>query len=94
MGTDTTQFSDTVPSGNVISQSPAPGTAVNGGTPVNLVVSSGVPPAADQLALENNYFVTGDYATAGITLHGARSGTITIADPTPCAAPNCGPGSS
>ena len=51
VGTESTQFSDTVPSGTVISQSPDPGTAVNGGTPVSLVVSSGVPPAQDQLSL-------------------------------------------
>ena len=78
----TTQFSDTVLSGNVISQSLDPGTAVNGGTPVSLVVSNGVPPPADQLFFVNNYFVTGDYASAGITLHGAASGTITIPDST------------
>ncbi len=92
VGTVTTQFSDTVPSGTVLSQSPTAGTAVNGGTSVSLVVSSGVPPAADQLFFENNYFVTGDYATGGVTLHGAASGTITIQDASPCAAPNCGPG--
>ena len=40
----------------------------------------------------NNYFVTGDYATAGITLHGLASGTITIPDPSPCAPPSCGAG--
>ncbi len=92
VGNVTTQFSDTVASGTVISESPTAGTAVNGGTPVSLVVSSGVPPQTDQLFFENNYFVTGDYATGGVTLHGAASGTITIQDPTPCAAPNCGPG--
>ena len=32
VGTVTTQFSDTVPSGNVISESPAAGTIVSGGT--------------------------------------------------------------
>jgi sugar lactone lactonase YvrE len=92
VGTVTNQFSDTVQSGNVISQNPAVPSTVNGGTPVSLVVSSGVPPATDQLALVNNYFVTGDYATAGITLHGLATGTITIPDPSPCAPPNCGPG--
>ena len=88
----TTEFSDTAPSGTVISQNPAFPSNVNSGSPVSLVVSSGVPPAQDQLTLENNYFVTGDYASAGITLHGAASGTITIPDPSPCAPPNCGPG--
>ena len=45
VGTETTQFSDTVPSGTVISQNPPSRTTVNGGTTVSLVVSSGVPPA-------------------------------------------------
>jgi hypothetical protein len=95
VGTVTTQYSDTVSSGNVISQSPTSPPNVNGGTSVNLVVSNGVPPAADQLTLENNYFVTGDYASAGATpLIGSPTGTgtITIPDPSPCAPPNCGPG--
>jgi sugar lactone lactonase YvrE len=84
VGTVTTQYSDTVPSGTVISQSPNPGTAVNGGTPVSLVVSNGVPPASDQLTLENNYSVTGDYASAGVTLreapivNGMATSAITI----------------
>ena len=72
VGTVTTQYSDTVPSGNVISESPTAGTIVNGGTSINLVVSGGTPPASDQLALENNYFVTGDYASGGVTLRGHR----------------------
>ena len=79
VGTVTTQYSDTVPSGTVISESPTSGTMVSGGTPVNLVVSGGTPPASDQLALENNYFVTGDYASGGVTLRGTGGiGTITI----------------
>jgi MBG domain (YGX type)/Divergent InlB B-repeat domain/PASTA domain len=84
LGTVTTQYSDTVVSGNVISESPASGTIVSGGTLINLIVSNGVPPASDQLVLENNYFVTGDYASAGVTLRGApivngmATSTITI----------------
>ncbi|MGD0470871.1 MAG: PASTA domain-containing protein [Terriglobales bacterium] len=42
LGTVTTASSSTVPSGSVISESPAAGTLVNGGTAVNLVVSIGV----------------------------------------------------
>jgi len=91
VGTETNQFSDTVPSGSVISESPDAGIAVNGGTAVSLVVSSGVPPQADQLFFENNYFVTGDYATGGVTLHGTGSGTITIPEATSCAS-TCPPG--
>jgi uncharacterized repeat protein (TIGR03803 family) len=41
VGTVTTESSDTVPSGTVISQSPAGGTAVASGSAVNLIVSSG-----------------------------------------------------
>jgi serine protease len=43
LGTVTTESSTTVPSGNVISQSPAAGTSVPSGTSVSLVVSSGSP---------------------------------------------------
>ncbi len=84
LGTVTTQYSDTVLSGNVIGESPAAGTIVSGGALINLIVSNGVPPASDQLVLENNYFVTGDYASAGVTLRGApivngmATSTITI----------------
>jgi serine protease len=43
VGTVTTESSTTVPSGSVISQSPAAGTSVQSGTSVSLVVSSGSP---------------------------------------------------
>jgi hypothetical protein len=82
LGTVTFQYSDTVLSGSVISESPAAGTMVSGGTSINLIVSAGTPPASDQLTLENNYFVTGDYATGGVTLHGTGTGTIMIPDST------------
>jgi len=42
LGTVATQASSTVPSGDVISESPSAGTIVNSGSAVNLVVSSGV----------------------------------------------------
>jgi beta-lactam-binding protein with PASTA domain/sugar lactone lactonase YvrE len=41
VGTVMTASSTTVPSGSVISETPAAGTSVNGGTSVNLIVSSG-----------------------------------------------------
>jgi len=41
LGTVTSQASSTVPSGNVISETPSAGTSVNTGSPVNLVLSSG-----------------------------------------------------
>jgi beta-lactam-binding protein with PASTA domain len=46
VGTVTQQSSSTVPSGSVISESPAAGTSVATGSTVNLVVSSGSPPQA------------------------------------------------
>ena len=70
LGTVSTAFSSTIPSGSVISQDPAADTQVSAGTPVALVISTGQPPAPNQLSLQNNYFVTGDYASAGVTLRG------------------------
>ena len=87
----TTQYSDTVAAGNVISQSPSTGQLVYGSA-VSLVVSNGAPPASDLLTLENNYFVTGDYATGGVALRGT-SGTGTISIPrASCSAGVCGSG--
>jgi RHS repeat-associated protein len=42
IGTISSQFSSTVPAGNVISQDPSGGTSLPQGTPVNLVVSLGI----------------------------------------------------
>jgi sugar lactone lactonase YvrE len=85
MGSVSTASSQTVPSGAIISESPAAGTQVAVGSGVNLLVSTGLPqtPLADPLTLENNYFVTGDYVSAGVTLrgtgkNGTAAGTITI----------------
>ncbi|RXH58100.1 Phage protein [Granulicella sibirica] len=84
-GTVSTASSQTVPSGTIISQNPDPGTQVSVGSAVNLLVSSGQPvvPTANPLSLENNYFLTGDYVSAGVTLRGTginglATGTITI----------------
>ena len=44
VGTITQAYSDTVPSGNVISQDPASGTSIATGSAVNLTVSQGLPP--------------------------------------------------
>ncbi|HEY3626097.1 MAG TPA: kelch repeat-containing protein, partial [Terracidiphilus sp.] len=83
LGTVSTAFSGTIPAGSVISQDPAAGAQVTAGTAVALVLSTGQPPAPNQLSLQNNYFVTGDYASAGVTLrgtgqNGVATGTITI----------------
>ena len=85
-GSVSTAASGIVPSGSVIASNPAAGTQVSLGAPVKLLISSGAgqPPAPNPLSLLNNYFVTGDYAAAGVTLRGAPvvnnmvTGTISI----------------
>jgi serine/threonine-protein kinase len=49
LGTVSNQPSATVPSGSVVSTSPSPGTKVNPGSTVNLVVSSGQPQPQSQV---------------------------------------------
>jgi len=86
-GTVTTAPSSSVPSGSVITQNPAAGAQAVTGSAVQLLVSTGpVPqPTSNPLTLENNYFVTGDYSSAGVTLRGTgqgglATGTITISN--------------
>jgi hypothetical protein len=79
LGTVSTASSNSVPLGSVISQSPTAPTVVNLGSAVNLVVSSGVQVTTgtpNPLTLQNNYFVTGDYVAAGVTLKGTGTGGI------------------
>ena len=84
-------YSSSEPSGTVAGENPAAGSQVNLGTGINLLISTGQAPApaATPLTFENNYFVTGDFATAGTSLRGMgssvtgiASGTITIPDST------------
>jgi sugar lactone lactonase YvrE len=89
LGTVSTGTSSIVPTGGVIAENPAAGTQVNSGSAVQLLVSTGQsePPEPNPLLFENNYFVTGDYASAGVTLRGTgmggiATGTITIPDST------------
>ena len=84
-GSVTTASSSTVSSGDVISQNPVAGTQVNVGSAVNLLISSGQaqPVSPNPLSLYNNYFLTGDYVSAGVSLRGtgvagSATGTITI----------------
>ncbi len=91
VGSVTTQYSSSEPAGSVIGQNPVANAQVNLGTAVALLISTGEapPPAPDPLTFENNYFVTGDYATGGVTLrgkgvNGVATGTITIPDLTTC----------
>ncbi len=89
LGTVSTQASSSEPAGSVIGSNPAAGTQVNLGTPVQILISTGAAPTPtpNPLSLLNNYFVTGDYASAGVTLRGTgiggiATGTITIPDST------------
>ncbi len=97
-GTVSTASSSIIPSGSVIASNPAAGTQVMVGATVRLLVSTGQaqPPTPNPLSFENNYFVTGDYASAGTSLRGLGSagglanGTINIPDST--TNPSAGPG--
>ena len=89
LGTVNSEYSNNQPAGSVIGESPAAGAPVNLGSPVALLISTGEAPAPapNPLTFENNYFVTGDFATAGVSLRGAGSGgvatkTINIPDST------------
>jgi beta-lactam-binding protein with PASTA domain len=73
VGTVTTQSSSTAPSGTVISQSPAGGASVAGGSAVSLVVSSG--PAKD--TVPNVVGLTQSAAGTAITGAGLTVGTVT-----------------
>ena len=71
LGTVTPQPSTSVPSGQVISQTPTAGTQVDKGSPVSIVVSSGTPsaspsPSASGVAVPNVYGM--DSTTANDTL--------------------------
>ncbi len=76
VGTVSTGTSSIVPSGGVIAENPGAGAQVNSGSAINLLLSTGLPlpPEPNPLTFENNYFVTGDYASAGVTLRGTGMG--------------------
>jgi sugar lactone lactonase YvrE len=85
LGSVSSEYSSGEPAGSVIGENPAAGTQVAPGSAVKLLISIGEapPPTPNPLTFENNYFVTGDYASAGVTLrgtgaHGMATGTITI----------------
>jgi len=75
VGTVTTEASDTVPVGIVISQDPAAGTSVDAGSAVNLAVSSG--PALT--AVPDVVSLSQADATTAITGAGLTVGTVTTA---------------
>jgi sugar lactone lactonase YvrE len=89
LGTVSTATNNVVPQGSVAASNPAAGAQVSVGSAVRLLVSTGqaAPPKPNPLSFENNYFVTGDFASAGIQLRGTgiggvATGTITIPDST------------
>ncbi len=91
LGTVSTASSSVVLSGSVSASNPVARTQVSFGSEVRLLVSTGpAPPTTpNPLSFENNYFVTGDFASAGVVpqlrgtgVGGIATGTITIADST------------
>jgi sugar lactone lactonase YvrE len=89
LGTVSSASSGVVPQGSVAASNPAAGAQVSVGSAVRLLVSTGqaAPPTPNPLSFENNYFVTGDFASAGVQLRGTghggmATGTITIPDST------------
>src|ERR1700720_3857846 len=72
-GTVTQQTSDTVATGNVISQDPASGNSVAQGSPGNLGISSG----PQMVTLPNVEGLTQDAATTAITAAKLTGGTVT-----------------
>ncbi len=74
VGTVTVQSSSTVPSGDVVSESPSANTSVNVGSSVNLVMSSG--PA--QVLVPNVLGDTQSAASTAITSAGLVVGTVTM----------------
>ena len=86
-GTVSSEYSDSEPAGSVIGEDPGAGAQAYLGSAVALMVSTGAAPAPtpNPLTFENNFFVTGDFATAGVTLRGTgvggtATGTINIPD--------------
>ena len=73
VGTLTQQTSNTVATGNVISQDPASGSSVAQGSPVNLVISSG----PQMVTMPNVEGLTKDAATTAITGTKLTVGTVT-----------------
>ncbi len=75
-GTVSSEYSDSEPAGSVIGEDPGAGGQAYLGTAVALMVSTGTAPAPapDPLTFENNFFVTGDFAEAGVTLRGTGVG--------------------
>jgi len=78
VGTVIQQCSDTVATGNVISQDPAAGVEVSPGTSVNLVVSTG-PCGGQQVTVPNVVGQAQATATTAITNAGLTVGTVTRA---------------
>jgi serine/threonine-protein kinase len=68
LGSSAETYSATVPEGQVISQDPAPGTAIAPGTPVHVVISKGPAP----VAVPNVVNKTEAVATAALTAAGLK----------------------
>src|SRR5437879_1767880 len=73
VGTITQQTSNTVATGNVISQDPASRSSLAQGSPVNLVISSG----PQMMTVPNVERLTQDDATTAVTAAKLKVGTVT-----------------
>jgi beta-lactam-binding protein with PASTA domain len=74
LGMVTQQSSTTVPIGNVISELPLAATIVNPGSAVNIVISSGPPPAITSFGSSPTSYTTGSEALLNWTTTGEQSG--------------------
>ncbi|MCL6106773.1 MAG: Stk1 family PASTA domain-containing Ser/Thr kinase [Actinobacteria bacterium] len=85
LGTATQQFSDTVPSGEIISQDPAAGSAAKTGSSVDVVVSKGPQPPAQvtvpDVTGETKSQAAATLSAAGLTLGNVTSQTTTTVSP-------------
>jgi serine/threonine-protein kinase len=74
VGTVGFQSSTTIPEGNVIDQDPAPGTAVERGSAVNLLISSG----PEEVAVPDVVTLTADEAVATLEDAGLRANVVAV----------------
>ncbi len=84
VGTVTTQYSETVPSGDVISQNPTGGSSVNEGSSVDLIVSDGPNPSPSSALIVESFedsdsSLDGNAAGTGLTGTWSGSGATVVA---------------
>ncbi|MCL4472328.1 MAG: Stk1 family PASTA domain-containing Ser/Thr kinase [Actinobacteria bacterium] len=83
LGTTTEQFSDSVGSGKVISQSPVAGQSARQGTAVNIVISKGSQPAPPKVTVQNFVTMSSAAAQNAIAAQGLVASVSEVANPDP-----------